>query len=63
LTAFLFVDATFRSRYAVSSAEVAEKMVRNLMFFAPQMLGEGSPEIFMEHFEIDTTSDLLAKFG
>ena len=41
-------NRTIKKRYAGLSAEVAEKVVQNFLFFAPQILGE-SPEIFVGH--------------
>jgi len=51
----------WRVVHAVLSAEVAKKAVQNLMFFRPKFGGE--PQKFWGHLLIDTTSDLLAKFG
>jgi len=39
-----------------------EKVVKNLMVLRPKFKG-GAPEFFGRHLQIDTISDLLAKFG
>jgi len=61
----LFVHATFHSGdiIAVSSAEVAENVVRNLMFYARQILGKGSPKFLRAFVNWHNLRPILANFG